>query len=91
MIKRLTSDWKEVRELVSAKVRETVTIFIPISFMIKKPVLFDVEINATKLIFSQTGEAVITHLTNRTEERALRWPSEDDLNGAAVALTRLQV
>ena len=41
--------------------------------------------------FFQTGEAVITHLTNRTEERALRWPSEDDLNGAAVALTRLQV
>merc|ERR1712038_169999 len=56
LIKRLTSDWKEVKELVSVK----------------------------------TGEAVISHLTNRTEERALRWPSEEDLNGAAVALTRLQ-
>ena len=57
LIKRLTSDWKEVKELVSVK----------------------------------TGEAVISYLTNRTEERALRWPSEEDLNGAAVALTRLQV
>ena len=57
LIKRLTLDWKEVKELVSVK----------------------------------TGEAVISHLTNRTEERALRWPSEEDLNGAAVALTRLQV
>ena len=57
LIKRLTLDWKEVKELVSVK----------------------------------TGEAVISYLTNRTEERALRWPSEEDLNGAAVALTRLQV
>ena len=39
----------------------------------------------------QTGEAVINHLTNRTEDSALRWPSDEDLNGAAVALTRLQV
>ena len=39
----------------------------------------------------QTGDAVISHLTNRTEDMALRWPSEEDLNGAAVALTRLQV
>merc|ERR1712038_1666119 len=44
LIKRLTSDWKEVKELVSVK----------------------------------TGEAVISHLTNRTEERALRWPSGED-------------
>lgn len=39
----------------------------------------------------KTGEMVINHLTNTTEGRALRWPSEEDLNGAAVALTRLQV
>ena len=40
---------------------------------------------------NQTGDTVISHLTNRTEDMALRWPSEEDLNGAAVALTRLQV
>jgi len=43
-----------------------------------------------ELVSAKTGDAVISHLTNRTEDMALRWPSEEDLNGAAVALTRLQ-
>ena len=55
LIKRLTSDWKEVKNLMSSKVTED-------SF------------------------------ANMTDsyERPLKWPSEDDLSGAAIALTRLQ-
>jgi len=55
LIKRLTSDWKEVKNLMSSKITED-------SF------------------------------ANMTDsyERPLKWPSEDDLSGAAIALTRLQ-
>ena len=55
LIKRLTSDWKEVKNLMASKVTED-------SF---------------------------ANLTD-SYERPLKWPSEDDLSGAAIALTRLQ-
>ena len=35
-------------------------------------------------------DKVMDELANRTVEQTLKWPSEEDLNGAAVALTRLQ-
>lgn len=54
LIKKMTSDWKQVKELLSAN----------------------------------QGLVFLTNLTS--EEAPLRWPSEEDLNGAAVALTRLQ-
>ena len=56
LIKRLTSDWKEVKNLMSSKVLE---------------------------------DDSFANLTD-SFERPLKWPSEDDLSGAAIALTRLQ-
>merc|ERR1711953_859736 len=59
LIKRLTSDWKEVKTLMTSN-------------------LFD-------------PEKTLANLTdNQYDGRPLKWPSEEDLNGAAIALTRLQ-
>jgi prolyl 4-hydroxylase len=55
LIKKLTSDWKEVKNLM-----------------------------ATNL-----GETMFTNMTD-SFQRPLKWPSEEDLSGAAIALTRLQ-
>lgn len=55
LIKKLTSDWKEVKTLMT----------------------------------KNTAEAIFANL-NDTYEKPLKWPSEEDLNGAAIALTRLQ-
>lgn len=54
LIKRLTADWKGVRDLMAVR----------------------------------GGDHVIDHLANKTQTFALNWPTDEDLNGAAIALTR---
>ncbi len=56
LIKKMTSDWKEVKELIK----------------------------------QSPAEDFLANLTSR-QQRSLKWPSEEDLSGAAVALVRLQV
>ena len=57
LIKKLTSDWKEVKTLMSS------------SF--------------------NSGDDILANATD-TYQQPFRWPSEEDLSGAAIALTRLQ-
>ena len=57
LIKKLTSDWKEVKNLMSSN--------------------------------AHSGEDLLANMTDLYQQ-PLRWPSEEDLSGAAIALTRLQ-
>ncbi len=52
----MTSDWKEVKEVLTAN----------------------------------AGETLVANLTTQAQQQTLKWPSDEDLNGAAVALMRLQ-
>jgi prolyl 4-hydroxylase len=56
LIKKLTSDWKEVRSLIQAS----------------------------------SGDHLVGNLTEQRQQFGLRWPSDEDLNGAATGLMRLQ-
>jgi len=56
LIKKLTSDWKQVQGLIQ----------------------------------SAGGEQFVTNLTEQREQFGLKWPSDEDLNGAATGLMRLQ-
>jgi len=55
LIKKLTADWKEVKDLVQGG-----------------------------------GDAFLKNLTLESEYYGLRWPKDEDLNGAAIGLMRLQ-
>jgi len=56
LIKKLTSDWKTVQNLIQNSV----------------------------------GEKFVANLTEQRDNFVLRWPSDEDLNGAAIGLMRLQ-
>jgi len=55
LIKKLTADWKEVKDLLRG-----------------------------------SGEVFLKNLTQENEYYGLRWPKDEDLNGAAIGLMRLQ-
>ena len=42
------------------------------------------------LIENTAGQALVANLTEERDSEGLRWPSDEDLNGAAVGLMRLQ-
>merc|ERR1719277_806166 len=56
LIKKLTSDWKQVQNLIQNSV----------------------------------GEKLVANLTEQRDSFTLRWPNDEDLNGAALGLMRLQ-
>ena len=56
LIKRLTSDWKTVQNMLDGA----------------------------------AGEKLFANLTSQRDSLGLKWPSDEDLNGAAVGLMRLQ-
>lgn len=56
LIKKLTSDWKQVQSLIQSSV----------------------------------GDQLVANLTEQATYQGLKWPSDEDLNGAATGLMRLQ-
>lgn len=82
LVKRLTTDWKNTENLLKNDIYQGITI-------INKNITFN--IYHLNFNFSELFEIFLEEMTNNlTDSDNIKFPTNEDLSGAAVALTRLQ-
>ena len=87
-VKKLIRQYEELRD--SAQSGEEKFVGNPLnSFLLIKKLTSDWK-SLQSLMENTAGQPLLANLTAERESQSLRWPSDEDLNGAAVGLMRLQ-